>query len=231
MPKELSGGQKQRVAVGRALVRNPKVFLMDEPLSNLDSRLRVHMRAELKRLHRSLKTTTVYVTHDQAEAMTLSDRVVILDKGILQQEGPPLGVYSAPENIFVAGFVGSMPINLINGVIEDADGQQIFRADSLSFPLRDSDSLLRTYQPGRAIVLGVRPEDVLVYADGHGGLVDAKLEMIEHLGSDIVLHLKAGSAAIMARVAPDFDLNGRRYRVALHSKRIHVFDRETGRRL
>ena len=231
LPRALSGGQRQRVALGRAIVRHPNVFLMDEPLSNLDAKLRIQMRAELKLLSRRLKTTTIYVTHDQSEAMTLSDRVAVLHNGVLQQIGPPLEVYRRPTNTFVAGFMGTMPMNFLEGTLERGASGTTFRAGALSLDLGD---LL--WQPAREksrpVILGVRPEDVSFKIAGEtaaGWMMS--VEIIEELGTDAYVHLRAGDTNLLARAASGTDLIGQDVRVDLDRLRIHIFDATTGESL
>ncbi len=167
-PKELSGGQRQRVAVGRAIVRKPKLFLFDEPLSNLDAKLRVEMRAEISKLHRRLGATIIYVTHDQVEAMTMADRIVVMNKGVLQQSGAPMEVYEQPVNLFVAGFIGSPAMNFVDATVVAADGSLFI--DAGSFRVRAPESFAPRLQPhaGRKVVFGVRPEDIAARGAGGG---------------------------------------------------------------
>lgn len=192
-PKALSGGQRQRVALGRAIVRQPKVFLFDEPLSNLDAKLRVQMRAEIKNLHAKLKTTMVYVTHDQVEAMTMGDRIVILKDGVVQQMGSPSEVYDTPANVFVAGFIGSPSMNLIRGTW---DGEN-FITDGIAFPLEGDDRLEQ--HRGEEVVMGIRPENI-VLADASNTTAILPLTIQEPLGSEVLLHFKAGETKIVAKL-------------------------------
>ncbi|MEE9167093.1 MAG: sn-glycerol-3-phosphate ABC transporter ATP-binding protein UgpC [Candidatus Neomarinimicrobiota bacterium] len=192
-PKELSGGQRQRVALGRAIVRKPQVFLFDEPLSNLDAKLRVQMRAEIKRLHKQLGTTMIYVTHDQVEAMTMGDRIVVLNYGISQQVGPPLDIYHNPVNMFVAGFIGSPPMNFLSGRLEDGK----FLCTDFSVDLGGFD--LKGLQSGD-IVLGIRPEGIHLDSDG----IALPLVLAEPLGNETILRLQAGHQTVTARI-PSLD--------------------------
>ncbi len=197
LPKALSGGQRQRVALGRALVRDPGVFLMDEPLSNLDARLRVAMRAELKRLHQQLCTTMVYVTHDQAEAMTLSDRIAVLRDGVLQQVGTPREIYQRPVNQFVAGFIGSLGMNFLTCHLEQDPTGTFLRQDT--FALRVPASVAqRLVQQGGDFVVGLRPEHVVI---GEGVDVDlrANVEVVEYLGSETLIHLRVGDTVLVGK--------------------------------
>jgi multiple sugar transport system ATP-binding protein len=192
-PKELSGGQRQRVAMGRAIVRNPDVFLFDEPLSNLDAKLRVQMRTEIKQLHQRLKTTTIYVTHDQIEAMTMADVVVIMRDGLIEQMGSPLDIYDNPNNLFVAQFIGSPGMNLIEGVVVEAGkGSKAFQAGDLTLPLpKDSSAMI-----GQKILYGIRPEHLKCTMTGDG--ISMKISVVEPTGPEIHLFGALGGAEICA---------------------------------
>src|SRR5580765_6662140 len=205
-PRQLSGGQRQRVAVGRAIVRHPQVFLFDEPLSNLDAKLRVQMRVELKRLHERLETTAIYVTHDQVEAMTLGDRVVVMKDGWIQQVGEPLELYAHPANKFVAGFIGSPAMNFADVTINDTGGSVTAESQGLRLQVPPAKAAaLRAYK-GQTVAFGVRPEDVHIAtgSDPAGLTFDATVEVVEPLGSEILLDVRAGASAttIVARVEP-----------------------------
>ncbi len=220
-PRQLSGGQRQRVAMGRAIVRDPQVFLFDEPLSNLDAKLRVQTRAELKDLHQRLKTTTIYVTHDQIEAMTMADKIVVMNGGRVEQIGNPLELYDRPANQFVAGFIGSPAMNFIPGMIE-AGG---FRAEGGSlWPL----PVASANQNGRQAVYGVRPEHLQLQAGG----VPLMVQVVEPTGSETQVHGRLGPLAVMGAfrervaVAP-----GEPLAVTADPALVHLFDRETGARL
>jgi len=229
-PKQLSGGQQQRVALGRAIVREPHAFLMDEPLSNLDAKLRVYMRAELKKLQKELGITTVYVTHDQVEAMTMGDKIAILNEGVLQQTGTPDGIYFHPSNMFVAGFIGSPPMNffdcnLMEGVPCTLD------AGEFKYPLPEHVAEAAKKCTSDACILGVRPQDVLVYEDvkRKKGLIKAVLDVIEPLGDVIILDLKVGDYLVKAVVSPDFKAKlGDELWIEFPAKKIHIFDKKTG---
>lgn len=216
-PKALSGGQRQRVALGRAIVRDPQVFLLDEPLSNLDAKMRVTMRQELKRLHQRLKTTMILVTHDQVEAMTLGDRICVMSDGEIQQVGVPLEVYDRPANRFVAGFIGTPAMNLIDGACSEGR----FRSSGVDVeaPVDLSGE----------VTLGIRPEDLSVAAEGGiSGVVD----VVEHLGESQVAFLKSGATEIRARVPAQPALDaGSTIQLQGRLERCHWFDRETGKRL
>jgi multiple sugar transport system ATP-binding protein len=234
-PKELSGGQRQRVAVGRAIVRKPKLFLFDEPLSNLDAKLRVAMRAEISKLHRRLGATIIYVTHDQVEAMTMADRIFIMSKGVLQQSGTPMEVYARPANHFVAGFIGSPAMNFIDGKIVAAGDARVFDAGSFRVRLPVMfEPALRSYV-GREAVFGVRPEDigprdVAASADG-GNRLSTRADVVETLGAEIFAYLTCGVQSIVARMkAPEVPLRvGDALEVDIDMAKTHLFDRETGR--
>ncbi len=229
-PRQLSGGQRQRVAVGRAIVRHPQVFLFDEPLSNLDAKLRVQMRVELKRLHERLETTAIYVTHDQVEAMTLGDRVVVMKDGVVQQVGEPLEVYSKPRNKFVAGFIGSPAMNFLETTISETDGSLYAQAPGLKARVpADRVSRLARYK-GKPVTLGIRPEDLREAAGGDPRDIafDAVVEVVEPLGSEILLDTRVGNQAVVARVDPTVRTKPHdTIRLAFIPDRIHFFDNET----
>jgi multiple sugar transport system ATP-binding protein len=223
-PRQLSGGQRQRVAMGRAIVRNPQVFLFDEPLSNLDAKLRVAMRTEIKELHQRLKTTTVYVTHDQVEAMTMADKIVVMHDGIVEQMGSPLDLYDNPENIFVAGFIGSPAMNFLKGRVAD-DGSATFIAEGGAvLPLAS----VPEGAAGRAAVYGIRPEHIGLADDG----VPADVTVIEPTGAEIQVFAKIGDQQITAvfRERHRFE-PGATVRLAPERDQVHLFDAETGKRL
>jgi multiple sugar transport system ATP-binding protein len=229
-PKQLSGGQRQRVALGRAMVRDPHVFLMDEPLSNLDAKLRVYMRAELKKLQKELGVTTIYVTHDQVEAMTMGDKIAILNEGVLQQTGTPDGIYFNPSNVFVAGFIGSPPTNffdctLMEGVLCSLD------TGEFEYSLPEDVAKAAKRCASNACILGVRPQDVLVHKDAKikKGLVKAVLDVIEPLGDVTILDLKVGDYLVKAVVSPDFKAElGDELWIEYPAKKVHIFDKKTG---
>jgi multiple sugar transport system ATP-binding protein len=229
-PRQLSGGQRQRVAVGRAIVRHPQVFLFDEPLSNLDAKLRVQMRVELKRLHDRLETTAIYVTHDQVEAMTLGDRVVVMKDGWVQQVGEPLELYGKPANRFVAGFIGSPAMNFADVTVGERGGA--LWADSAGLRIRVpaalADALRR--HAGERVTLGVRPEDLhpVTGGDSPDYAFDAVVDVVEPLGSEILLDIKAGPNAMVARVDPSVRVKvHEKIRLALDPERLHFFDVKT----
>jgi multiple sugar transport system ATP-binding protein len=224
MPRQLSGGQRQRVAMGRAIVRNPKVFLFDEPLSNLDAALRVHMRSEIRKLHRRLGATSVYVTHDQIEAMTMADHVVVLRAGRIEQCGSPLDLYERPANKFVGGFIGSPAMNFAAGVIGD-DGQSARFGERLTHSLH----LGRPQAPGRPVWIGLRPEHLRVDGlDDAEQWIEARVDSVETTGSMSYIEFDAGGTSLMltqaSRVAVSEEATAR---VGIDTRHIHVFDRET----
>ncbi len=220
-PKELSGGQRQRVALARAIVRQPTVFLMDEPLSNLDAKLRVLMRAELKHLSRELKITTIYVTHDQIEAMTLADRVAVMRDGVIQQIGTPDEIYNNPANIFVAGFIGSPGMNLINGYVKDGK----FVAD-------DGEALVSVKMDDRSpVVLGVRAYDIDIKESGNKGL-NLEIYSFENTGENTLLTVHCGHQRVIARGPRDLRMEqGDKVNFSLHPERVYFFDKESGNRI
>jgi multiple sugar transport system ATP-binding protein len=229
-PRQLSGGQRQRVAVGRAIVRHPQVFLFDEPLSNLDAKLRVQMRVELKRLHDRLETTAIYVTHDQVEAMTLGDRVVVMKDGWIQQVGEPLELYGSPANRFVAGFIGSPAMNFADVAIAEAGGALWVENPGfrVKVPLARAERL-HPYK-GQKVTFGVRPEDLhpATGADPGDYTFDATVEVVEPLGSEILLDVKAGANSMVARVDPTVRVKvHEKIRLALNPDRLHFFDLKT----
>ena len=225
-PKQLSGGQQQRVAVGRAIVRKPKVFLFDEPLSNLDAKLRIQMRAEIARLHRELAATMVYVTHDQTEAMTLGDRIVVMKDGVVQQIAAPLTLYSEPANVFVAGFIGNPAMNFIEGVI--AGGEFVSKSGQIRIPLG-----LSSGGSSATVVAGIRPENLALVdgGDDNKGRTSFTVEvrLLEHLGAETLIHARIGPDALIARVKADGTADyGSRVSFAVNPEHVHFFDAETG---
>ncbi|MFW6237717.1 MAG: ABC transporter ATP-binding protein [Halanaerobiales bacterium] len=235
-PKQLSGGQRQRVALGRAIVREPKVFLMDEPLSNLDAKLRVQMRTELSKLHERLQTTVVYVTHDQTEAMTMGDRIVVLKDGIIQQVDDPLSLYNEPNNMFVAGFIGSPAMNFLDATLENdgdtyyLDGHGEFR---VAIP-EDKNEVIQDYE-GKDVVLGVRPEDLVDSRITHDfeisedNAINVDVEVVEPMGSEIYLYVATEEThSMVARVEAESDADvGDGIKLGVDLRKIHVFDAVT----
>jgi len=229
-PRQLSGGQRQRVAVGRAIVRHPQVFLFDEPLSNLDAKLRVQMRVELKRLHERLQSTAIYVTHDQVEAMTLGERIVIMNDGHIQQMGEPLAVYSQPRNKFVAGFIVSAAMNFIDASIAEVDGQLYAEAAGIRMPIPAERSRRMAAYKAQKVTLGIRPEDLHEATVGSSDNVsfETMVEVVEPLGSEILLDVRVGQQPLVARV--DSSCRAKHHekiRLAFVSERIRFFDPQT----
>jgi multiple sugar transport system ATP-binding protein len=240
-PKALSGGQRQRVAVGRAIVRHPKAFLFDEPLSNLDAKLRVETRAELKRLHKRLQTTTIYVTHDQEEAMTLGDRVVVMDGGVIQQCGSPLSIYTAPLNRFVAGFLGTPPMNFLTGRLMRDAGATYFDGAGLRVELTagQAQKLATSGASGGSggggqVVLGIRPESLHLHPNSGSQPVQVKVAVVEPLGSSIDIHANTSDGTdLVARVkAEPQAVNAETLTLYIENAGTHIFEPgATGRNL
>jgi multiple sugar transport system ATP-binding protein len=235
-PKQLSGGQRQRVAVGRAIVRKPAVFLFDEPLSNLDAKLRVQMRAEISKLQKTLKTTTVYVTHDQIEAMTMGHRIAILRSGKLQQVGTPLEVYEQPANLFVAGFIGTPPMSFIPATL--ADGGSTIVASGFRLPVPPGWRAATAGHDGQKVVLGIRPESIReigreIGREGSTTVpVTAHVEFVEPLGHEVIVHGRVGDDLLVAKVDPHRSPEmGAGVRLAIEVGAIHLFDAGTELRL
>jgi multiple sugar transport system ATP-binding protein len=235
-PKALSGGQRQRVALGRAMVRNPAVFLLDEPLSNLDAKLRASMRTELIKLHKQLGTTFVYVTHDQTEAMTMGDRIVVMSNGVVQQVDTPQNLYDRPCNAFVAGFIGSPQMNFIDVALgEDGKGyyleMKVEPAERLYVPAAKASDALKPFV-GRPVTLGVRPEDIYddeAYIAAHpDATISATVDVTEMMGAEVYLYLKYGQSVLNARVAPTTtSKTGDRVKAAVNMSKIHLCDPES----
>ena len=226
-PRELSGGQRQRVAMGRAIVRDPKVFLFDEPLSNLDAKLRVAMRAEIKALHQRLKTTTVYVTHDQVEAMTMADRIVVMHDGRIEQIGEPLALYDHPANLFGAQFAGE-PMNVVSGVIKRSNGSAIVdMGDGVQWPLHGSPGT-----EGQSVAYGVRPGDLSLTSATAPGAVLGEIVVVEPTGAETELLIQAGKAQLILVTHGRPDVNpGDRVGLAVAPGKVHVFDQGSGNRV
>ncbi len=225
-PTQLSGGQRQRVAMGRAIIREPKVFLFDEPLSNLDAKLRHQMRTELKRLHLRLDATSILVTHDQVEAMSLANRLIVMNAGRVEQVGAPGEVYARPATLFVAGFIGSLPMNFFEGTVA-ADGRAVVVAGGASIAAGDE----RVGAPGQEVVVGVRPDALTLAPPQDGGLA-GRVELVEDLGSVKLVHLDDGRGGFVVAVPPDTELGGATQHGALvRGRDLHVFDAASGQRL
>ena len=233
-PRELSGGQRQRVAVGRAIVRQPQVFLFDEPLSNLDAKLRVKMRAELQELHHRLRTTTIYVTHDQVEAMTLGHRVAVLQRGVLQQVDTPQRLYDLPANVFVAGFIGSPAMNFLSARLEESDSGLVARGASFRFSIpKVADDRIRGAL-GRDVLVGIRPEHLRpaeLDSDDPNRFV-VKVRVVEPLGSELIVYGNLDGIEIGAKLDPELSISvGDRLTLSPLRNKMHLFDKETGQAL
>src|SRR5215210_977411 len=230
-PKQLSGGQRQRVALGRAIVREPAVFLMDEPLSNLDAALRVATRAEILKLHQRVGTTTIYVTHDQVEAMTMGDRIAVMNRGLLQQAGTPEELYTRPQNLFVAGFIGSPAMNLVPVEPATSDGSVVLRHDGFVVRVPDRFADAAGARDGRAMVVGLRPEHLEV-VDGTvpegSATVPAVVDVVEYLGDEQLVHLHAGEVELVAKLPVEPRLHaGQDVTLAVPCAKLYLFDRES----
>jgi multiple sugar transport system ATP-binding protein len=224
LPRHLSGGQRQRVAMGRAIVRNPQVFLFDEPLSNLDAKLRVQMRSEIKQLHQRLRTTTIYVTHDQIEAMTMADRIVVMHDGVVEQIGSPLELYDKPANLFVAGFIGSPGMNLIHGRVSGSGPLEFIGNGGARLPLPDGINLRRDAE----IVYGIRPEHLMAAETG----VETEVVLVEPTGSETQVSVRIGHDDIIAAMRERIAVRpGDKLRLQPDLGELHLFDAATGERL
>jgi multiple sugar transport system ATP-binding protein len=233
-PKALSGGQRQRVAVGRAIVGQPKVFLFDEPLSNLDAKLRVQMRAEITKLHERLQATMIYVTHDQVEAMTMGDRIVVMNDGVVQQIDTPVALYNNPVNRFVAGFLGTPPMNFLSGTLKQDRDSVLFQESNdgtaaVHFALEQVAAVRELV--GKPVILGVRPEHISVAVptgdkQSDRAIFPALVDMVERLGSETNLYLQTGAHTVVCRTAPGFEEadSGRRMRFKIEPAKVHFFD-------
>ena len=233
-PKALSGGQRQRVAMGRAIVRSPKVFLMDEPLSNLDAKLRVQMRTEISKLHQRLGATIIYVTHDQTEAMTLGTRIVVMKDGVVQQVDTPQNLYNYPGNLFVAGFIGSPQMNMVDAVV-DVKGNDVYlkiEQTAIKLPPAKAKKLIDGGYNGKTVIMGIRPEDLkddeMSLSIAGDAVVEAKIEVYELLGAEVYLYFTLAGSNFTARVNPRTTArHGDVVKFALDVEKIHVFDKET----
>ncbi|MGV7222931.1 MAG: ABC transporter ATP-binding protein [Nitrospinales bacterium] len=226
-PRQLSGGQRQRVAMGRAIIRDPKAFLFDEPLSNLDAALRLQMRTEIKTLHQRLQSTSVYVTHDQIEAMTMADRIVVLRDGKVEQIGPPLTLYDEPINTFVAGFIGSPPINYFNGVIDKKDDKICLNTDDgIPLPIQPGYEL----EKGVGVIYGIRPQFLFLDSSDHG--IDATVKVIEPTGAETLVFAQMGNEEICLQLMQRPDLKpGDSFRFVPDTQHVHLFDPITQQRI
>jgi multiple sugar transport system ATP-binding protein len=231
-PRQLSGGQRQRVAVGRAIVREPKVFLFDEPLSNLDAKLRVETRANISKLHQQLATTFIYVTHDQVEAMTMASRIAVLESGILKQIDTPQNLYDSPDNLFVAGFIGSPAMNFFPATLQQSDGKLVVDADDFVLEIPEDRKAAYQDHAGKPIIFGIRPEDIINPEFAPRGIiaqpVDTKVDITELMGNEIFLFLKSGKHDFVARVDPRTKVSiGQELQLVFNMDNMHIFDRET----
>src|SRR6202790_4695654 len=227
-PKEMSGGQRQRAALGRAIVRHPAVFLMDEPLSNLDAKLRVQTRSEIVKLHKRIATTMIYVTHDQVEAMTMGHRIVVMKDGVVQQVAPPQEVYDKPANQFVAGFIGSPTMSFLPCALQAENGALFARGPSFSVRIPDERRAVLARVDGRAVTLGVRPEDISLHADAAGSIA-AVVDVVEPLGSEQVLYFTCDGERVTARASAEATVaSGDKIALGSNPQRMHLFDGTTG---
>lgn len=229
-PKELSGGQRQRVALGRAIVRNPKVFLMDEPLSNLDAKLRVQMRAELIKLHYELGTTFIYVTHDQTEAMTMGTRICVMNKGVIQQIATPNEIYNYPANLFVAGFIGSPAMNTMSAVLKERGEQASVDVNGTEIIIRKPDFAKPRWEKyiDKPVVLGVRPEDIAVCSEGDSGAIAGKVDVTEFMGAELFINITSGESTLVAKVRPEQQVKmGDTIWFRFDPAKLHLFDKES----
>ena len=231
-PRQLSGGQRQRVAVGRAIVREPKVFLFDEPLSNLDAKLRVAMRAEISKLHLRLQTTFIYVTHDQVEAMTMATRIAVINKGLLQQVDTPQKLYDSPNNLFVAGFIGSPAMNFFPAKLQKDNGKLMVDTGPFAVPIPSESAKLYESHIGKNVIFGIRPEDLhdpkFTPPNVHTENVETQVDVTELMGNEIFLHMLSGQNSFVARVDPRSNLRvGEKTQIAFDMDNFHIFDAET----
>ena len=225
-PSEISGGERQRVALGRALIRKPTVFLMDEPLSNLDAKLRIYMRAELKALHRELGITTIYVTHDQVEAMTMSDRIALLNEGVLQQVATPDELYYRPANVFTASFIGSPPMNMTDGRLVEKDDRLYVDALHFSLDLTEFKSILAPHVGGE-VILGVRPEDISLHETPGGERIKARVYVAEPLGGKAIVSLHIGDILFKVETAEEWKPEATVW-ASINKRKLHLFDKKNG---
>jgi len=232
-PKELSGGQRQRVALGRAIVRKPRVYLMDEPLSNLDAQLRVHMRAELVRLQKALKTTLIFVTHDQMEAMTMSDRIALVNEGKIHQVDTPDGTYNRPADTWVAGFIGSPPMNFIDCELTTRGNKTVLNAGEFTIEIsEDLGNMIRKRVGSSELSIGIRPEDITIGKEKKPGSVECKIYLLESIGDSVIIDFVVGKLLLRAKVAAPY--SGKieeTINCSFNEHRIHVFDKKTGKNI
>lgn len=229
-PVELSGGQKQRTAIGRAIVREPELFLFDEPIAHLDAKLRAHMRGELKLMQRELGTTMIYVTHDQLEALSMADRVAVMHEGVLQQFGTPQEIYNQPVNEWVAGFIGEPPMNFLDCALVDESGEILLRhADFTNALTAQQVALIRSKSPGGAVRLGLRPDEISITTASDADAIPARVLVTEPLGGDMLVDVALGDSKLLVKTKPDFQADmGDDCYLTFDRERWHIFDGETG---
>lgn len=231
-PNALSGGQRQRIALGRAMVRNPKIFLLDEPLANLDAKLRVRARVELKKLQRELGVTAIFVTHDQIEAMTIGDRIAVMHDGRLEQMGTPEELYNNPRNSFVAGFIGSPPMNMLEGRLDEKDGQPVIDLGFSIYELPKKAREMMKKKTESEVLLGIRPENIMITKENEGNALDATVVHIELTGKESNVHLKAGESPLIAiRTSTQGLTAGGKVWLSFDEEKVHVFERKSGKAL
>lgn len=232
-PKALSGGQRQRVAMGRAIVREPSVFLFDEPLSNLDAKMRVGMRKEILQLHRRINTTMVYVTHDQIEAMTLGDRICVMNVGIIEQVGPPTMIFDHPASLFVARFIGTPPMNIFEGRLHSDNGKHLFAGDTIQCPLPVEKTAMLEGREGKEVCLGIRPRALKLATESDEIVFEGKVDVSEMLGEEVLAHIESGGHKYITSIHPHeaVGLKGDTIRLTPDLTLAHIFDAETGRNL
>lgn len=229
-PTQLSGGEAQRTALGRAIIRDPKVFLMDEPLSNLDAKLRLLMRTELKRMQKELGVTTVYVTHDQIEAMTMGDKVAIMESGVLQQFDSPAEIFNRPTNLFVASFIGSPPMNFFDCTFTEKNGSHFLEAGTFILPISGTiGDIIKESASSSELVLGIRPEEIsLKKKRVSKSFIEGEVYVTEPLGSEVIIDVKVGDSLIKVRTSADFDVNiGEKVWIEFEKDKMHIFDKKT----
>ncbi len=229
-PRELSGGQRQRVALGRAIVREPQVFLMDEPLSNLDAQVRANTRIEILKIHQRIKNTVMYVTHDQVEAMTMGDRIVVMKDGFVQQVAPPKEIYDHPANRFVASFIGSPPMNFFEAELERSGDTIHLKGPAFTVSVNGAVAASLASVSSRGVTVGVRPEDIVLGGADGTSPINARVEVVETLGAEQHVVLATGESSMLARVGADFAAKiGQNFETRFNTAKLHVFDRESGR--
>ncbi|QHI68045.1 ABC transporter ATP-binding protein [Tichowtungia aerotolerans] len=232
-PKALSGGQRQRVAMGRAIVREPDVFLFDEPLSNLDAKMRVEMRKEILQLHRRIDTTMIYVTHDQIEAMTLGDRICVMNVGVIEQVGPPTVIFDHPASLFVARFIGTPPMNIFEGLLRVENGRLIFDGGSITCPLPEAKASMLEGWAGKKVCLGIRPRALKLATEGDEVVFEGRIDVSEMLGEEVLAHIESGEHKYITSINPHqaAALKNGTIRLTPDLSLAHIFDAESGKNL